>query len=127
MADETKNIEMEQDEDLVMLEDMDGNEIPFHYITTLEHNGKEYVYLQAVATEEDEDDGAIEIYELETVIENGEEFDSLLPVEESEYEVLYAKLIEAINAEIDDCNCGDEECSCGEGECTCGDDCDCHN
>lgn len=118
MAEETKNIEQELEDEVVMLLDEEGNEIPFHYITTLEHEGKEYVYLQQ-ATDDEEEGGEIEIYELETVVEDGEEFDSLLPVEEETYELLYAKLIEAINAEAEGCSCG-----CGD-DCDCGDDCTC--
>ncbi len=117
MAEETKNIEQELEDEIVMLQDEEGNEIPFHYITTLEHEDKEYVFLQQ-ATEDEEEGGEIEIYELETIMEDGEEYDSLLPVEEETYELLYAKLIEAINDEAEGCGCGDE-CDCG-GDCTCG-------
>lgn len=115
MAEETKNIEQELEEDIVMLQDAEGNELPFHYITTLEHEGKEYVFLQEAT--DDEEGGEVEIYELETVVEDGEEYDSLLPVEEELYEKLYAQLIEAINAEAEGCSCGgdcEEGCSCGE-------------
>ena len=32
-------------DDVVVLQDENGNDVAFHYITTLEHEGKEYVYL----------------------------------------------------------------------------------
>lgn len=97
----------EHDEDVVVLEDEDGNEIPFHYVTTLEHEGKEYVYLQAA--DADEDDLVIEVFELETVEEDGETYDRLFPVDDDLYEVLYNKLMEEVAHECD----GEEECDCG--------------
>ena len=33
-------------DDVVVLQDENGNDVAFHYITTLEHEGKEYVFLQ---------------------------------------------------------------------------------
>ncbi len=95
----------EHDDDIVMLEDDEGNEIAFHYVTTLEHEGKEYVYLQAA--EADEDDLVIEVFELETVEEDGEAYDRLYPVDDDLYEILYNKLMAEVNAE-----CEDEDCDC---------------
>ena len=96
----------ELEEDVVMLEDEDGNQVAFHYITTLENNGKEYVCLQAA----EDDEACLEIYELESVEEDGEEYDNLLPVDDETYELLYNQLM----AEISDCGdeCDDEDCDC---------------
>ncbi len=125
MSEENKNkcecdceCEHGEEDDVVMLEDEQGNEIAFHYVTTLEHEGKDYVYLQA-ASEDEEDDG-IEIYELETVEGDGdaEGYDSLYPVEDELYEVLYAKLMKLIEEE--GCDCDEEECRCHEDGCDCG-------
>jgi uncharacterized protein YrzB (UPF0473 family) len=93
-------------EDLVVLEDEDGNEIAFHYITTLEHDGKSYVYLQP--SEEAEED-FLEIYELEEGGEGAEGYDNLLPVDDDMYELLYAKLMHEIE-EDGGCDCEDENC-----------------
>ena len=86
-------------DDIVMLQDENGNDIPFHYITTLEHEGAEYVYLQSA---EEEDDLAVEIFELQTVEEDGQLFDTLLPVDDDLYEVLYQKLMQAIVEQSED-------------------------
>lgn len=118
MADQVKDTNQEElDENLVMLEDEEGNEIAFHYITTIEHEGKDYVYLQAANDSEDDEEVALEIYELEELEEDGEKFDSLLPVDDELYEVLYTKLIDALK-EHDEEGCG---CGCGDG-----DSCDCN-
>ena len=82
-----------------MLQDENGNDIPFHYITTLEHEGVEYVYLQSA---EEEDDLAVEIFELQTVEEDGQLFDTLLPVDDDLYEVLYQKLMQVIVEQSED-------------------------
>ncbi len=84
----------EHDDDIVVLQDENGNDVPFHYITTLEHEGNEYVYLQSA--DPDEDDLAVEIFELQTVEEDGEMFDTLLPVDDDLYEVLYTLLMQTI-------------------------------
>lgn len=78
-------------DDVVVLQDENGNDVAFHYITTLEHEGKEYVYLQSA---DDEDDNlAVEIFELQTVEEDGELFDTLLPIDDELYEIMYEKLM----------------------------------
>lgn len=86
-------------DDIVMLQDENGNDIPFHYITTLEYEGAEYVYLQSA---EEEDDLAVEIFELQTVEEDGQLFDTLLPVDDDLYEVLYTELMQMIAQQQDD-------------------------
>ena len=87
----------EHDDDVVVLQDENGNDVPFHYITTLEHEGKEYVYLQSA--DPDEDELAVEIFELQTVEEDGQLFDTLLPVDDDLYEVLYTLLLQTIAEE----------------------------
>lgn len=83
------------EDDVVMLQDEEGNDIAFHFVTTMEHEGKNYVYLQAA--DDDGDDGmVIEIFELESVEEDGEAYDRLFPVEDDLYEILYNKLLEEV-------------------------------
>ena len=77
-------------DDVVVLQDENGNDVAFHYITTLEHEGKEYVFLQSA---DEEDNLAVEIFELQTVEEEGELFDTLLPIDEELYEIMYEKLM----------------------------------
>lgn len=90
------------EDDVVMLQDENGNDVAFHFVTTMEHEGKNYVYLQTA--DEDEDDLVIEIFELESVEEDGEAYDRLYPVEDDLYEVLYNKLLEEVQkqAELED-------------------------
>ena len=84
-----------------MLQDENGNDVAFHYITTLEHEGKEYVYLQSA--DEEDDNLAVEIFELQTVEEDGELFDTLLPIDDDLYEIMYEKLMfELANGSDDD-------------------------
>ena len=100
------------EDDLVILQDQDGNDVKFHYVYNLEHEGKEYVFLQSA---EEEDDETIEIFAVETVEENGEFFDTLDPVDDDLYEVLYEKLLLVASedaCEDDDCECHDEGCDC---------------
>ncbi len=78
-------------DDVVVLQDENGNDVAFHYITTLENEGKEYVYLQSA--DEDDDNLAVEIFELQTVEEDGELFDTLLPIDDDMYEIMYEKLM----------------------------------
>ena len=101
----------EHDSDVVLLQDENGNEVPFHYVYNCEHEGKEYVFLQAA---EDEDE-SIEIFALQTVEEKGEYYDVLDPVDDDLYEVLYEKLLLVASedaCEDDDCECHDEHCDC---------------
>ena len=78
-------------DDVVVLQDENGNDVAFHYITTLEHEGKEYVYL--LSADEEDDNLAVEIFELQTVEEDGELFDTLLPIDDDLYEIMYEKLM----------------------------------
>ena len=93
------------DEDVILLQDEEGNDIPFYYITTLEHDGKEYVCLQQA----DDEDPVVEIFELQEVEENGEPYDHFLPIEDELYELLYNQLLE-LTGEEDDCD--DPDCDC---------------
>ena len=94
------------DEDVVVLQDEDGNDIPFYYITTLEHDGKEFVCLQQA----DDEDPIVEIFELQEVEEDGEPFYNFLPIEDELYDLLYKQLLEVTGEEDDDCD--DPDCDC---------------
>lgn len=87
------------EDDVIMLQDENGNDVAFHFVTTMEHEGKNYVYLQTA--DEDEDDLVIEIFELESVEEDGEAYDRLYPVEDDLYEVLYNKLLEEVQKQAE--------------------------
>ena len=95
------------DEDVVMLEDEEGHEIPFYHIATLERDGKEYACLQQA----DDEDPIVEIFELEEVEEDGEFFYNFLPIEDELYEALYKQLEEEVAAMGED-GCDDPDCEC---------------
>lgn len=105
----------EHDDGVVILQDQDGNDVEFHYVYDMEHEGKDYVFLQAANDEEE----VIEIFAVERVVENGEEFDVLDPVDDDLYEVLYEKLLLVASedaCEDDDCECHHEHCGCKHHE-----------
>lgn len=91
------------EESVVMLQDADGNEVAFHLVYDLEHEGKQYVYLQSA----EDDDDVIEIFEVNTVEEDGQFYDLLDPVDDDLYDVLYEKLLLA--ASEDACEDDDDE------------------
>ena len=96
------------DEDVVMLQDDEGNDIPFYYITSLEHDGKEYACLQTA--DENEDDQVVEIFELEEIEEDGEPYYNFLPIDDELYEILFKQLLE-VAGQADD-GCDDPDCDC---------------
>ena len=72
---------MDEEMDIVVFEDEDGNEVEFELLFSFEHQGKEYGVLQPVQEEEAEDDQA-EAYILEIAKdENGEEVFTAVPDE----------------------------------------------
>ena len=99
--------ECEADEDVVMLVDEDGTEIPFYHIATLDHEGKEYACLQQA----DDEDPVVEIFELEEVEEDGDVYYNFLPIDDELYETLYKKLEDEVAA-MTDGECDDPECEC---------------
>lgn len=99
--------ECEADEDVVMLVDEDGTEIPFYHIATLDHEGKEYACLQQA----DDEDPVVEIFELEEVEEDGDVYYNFLPIDDELYETLYKKLEDEVASMTDD-ECDDPECEC---------------
>ena len=103
------------EDDIVMLEDEDGNEIAFHHVATLERDGKEYACLQ----EADDEEAVVEIFELVETEEDGESYYNFLIVDDETYEVLYRQLLEEVAAMNNSCDCDEDGCDCG-------DDCHCH-
>lgn len=95
------------DEDVVMLEDEDGNEIPFYHIATLEKDGKEYACLQQA----DDEDPIVEIFELQEVEEGEEVYYNFLPIDDDLYDALYKQLEEEVKAMSED-ECDDPDCDC---------------
>lgn len=86
-----------EEEDVVMLEDEEGNQIAFYHIATLERDGKEYACLQQA----EDEDPIVEIFELEEVEEDGDVYYHFLPIDDELYDALYTQLEKEI-AELDD-------------------------
>ena len=95
------------DEDVIMLEDEEGNQYPYYHVATIDYDGKEYACLQEA---DDVDDPAIEFFELEEVEQDGEFYYNLLPVDEELYDVLEQKLADLVNEQSDECD--DPDCDC---------------
>lgn len=95
------------DEDVVILQDEDGNEIRFYHIATLERDGKEYACLQ----EADDEDPIVEIFELEAVEEDVDVYYNFLPIDDDLYEALYKQLEEEVASMSED-DCDDPNCKC---------------
>lgn len=103
-----------ESDDVVVLQDEDGNDVTFHYVYNCTHEGKEYVFLQAA----EDDDESLEIFSFETVKKGDDFYDVLDPVDDDLYSILYDKLLLAAS---EDC-CEDGDCHCHEDHCDC--DCD---
>lgn len=65
----------EDDSTIILLEDEDGNEIPFEFLDLIEYENSEYVVLLALEeSEEDEEDDEVVILKLETTTEEEESY-----------------------------------------------------
>ena len=73
---EFDNIEMEEFDNIVVLNDEEGNECEFEFLDLIEYEGKEYVVL--LPTEEDDEAGEVVILKIEpTEDENTEAYASV--------------------------------------------------
>ena len=106
---ETKDLEMELDE-VIVLEDEDGNEFELELVDTLEHNGITYYALfPAVAEDEetgepldvDADDEEYGLVIMKTIVDNGEEILST-PDSDEELEEVYNLFMERFFEEEDE-------------------------
>lgn len=125
---EDMNNELEEgfeldEEEVIVLEDGDGNEVKFNHIATLDYKDDWYILLQPVELGDLEEDEMI-IFRIESD-ENGD--DVYVPLEdEEEMNAVYEEYVKL--AEEDECDC--EECGCEDCDCDhehddhC--DCSCH-
>ncbi len=88
----------EQDDNIIILTDEEGQDVEFQYVTTLERDGSEYVVLMLLDQEEaDEDDGEVVILKIETD-EDGEDF--YVSIDDDELsDSLFEEFIELIEDE----------------------------
>ena len=73
----------ELDDNIVVLNDEEGNEVQFEFLDLVELDDEEYVVLLPVAEEGEEEDGEVVILKLEDTDEDSEE-ESYVGVEDEE-------------------------------------------
>ena len=127
---------MEEERDVVVFSDDDGNEFELEVIDYFDYEDQEYAVLVDPNTAENEaekeDEADTEVYIMKIVV-NGE-YEEFLPADEDKMEVLSA-IVEQRFEQWDeecDCDCEHEECDCGceheendAHDCGCG--CGCHD
>ena len=112
---------MEEERDVVVFSDDDGNEFELEVVDYFDFEDQEYaVLMDPEVLDSEEEDVETEVYIMKIVI-NGE-YEEFLPADEDKMEQL-SKIVEQRFEEMDEeCDC---DCDC-EGECDCEDDaCDC--
>lgn len=112
---------MEDERDIVVFSDDDGNEFELEVIDYFDHEDQEYAVLVDPATcecSEDECDCETEVYIMK-VVENGD-MEEFLPADEDKMEALSAIVEERLAQMDEECEC-DCDCDCdNESGCGCG-------
>lgn len=119
MADE-KELFDEESDDIITLVDMDGKDVDFYHIATIDYKEKWYIFLQPVEPMEGIAEDEVIIYEL-GIDEDGD--DKFIPIEDEE---LLNEVFEEYLKEAECCDCDgecDEDCDCGCNGCKLG-ECD---
>ena len=100
MTDELNSVMPEEEDNIVELTDEDGNVVKFEYLSTVPHEGAEYVVLMVLSENGEEpetDDGEVVILQIEQD-ENGE--DMYVSVEDDDIcQAVFDKFMEAMDAE----------------------------
>lgn len=116
---------MDEERDVVVFVDDDGNEFELDVIDYFEHEDQEYAVLMDLSAlsdcecEEECDCGQQDVYIMKVVV-NGE-MEEFLPADDDKMDVLAAIVEQRLSEECDcSCGCEDDDCGCG-----CGCDCDC--
>lgn len=114
---------MEEERDLVVFSDDEGNEFELEVVDYFEHEGQEYAVLVDPGSYDEEGDAedeenAAEVYIMKVIV-NGE-YEEFLPADEDKMEALSAIVEEMFDewesgdGDGDGCSCG---CGCGEDDC----------
>ena len=90
---------MDEEMDILVFSDEDGNEIEYELHFTFEHKSREYAVLLEVAAAEQEDEGLQDLFLVEVVQKNGEE--EFIAVEESEMDELTVRVEEIFAEEME--------------------------
>ena len=101
MADMDDRDGLEGEEDrIVVLQDEDGNDVPFEHIKTLTHKGGTYILLEAQQDMEDCLQGESIILKIEQD-ENGDDIYATIE-DEAEYEAVFKKCMAALEEQEDE-------------------------
>lgn len=122
MAQEQMDNEMELDEEVIVLENEDGEEVKFNHIATIDYKDEWYIFLQPVELGDLEDDEVL-IFKIEED-ENGN--DLYIPLEDEELiQAVYAEYVKEWEENGGECDCECEDCDCEDCSTHCDDHCDC--
>ncbi len=108
---------MEEERDVVVFSDDEGNEFELEIVDYFDYEEQEYAVLIDPETAGDEAEQDTEVYIMK-IVENGE-YEEFLPADEDKMDAL-TEIVEKRFEEWDE----DDECECDD-ECCCGGDCDC--
>lgn len=105
MNENDENMEMNGEEELnniIILNDENGEEVPFEFLDVIEYEGEEYVVLLPVEDEEDESEEAGEVVILKIEDTDSEEEESYVSVEDEDtlnkvFEIFKEKFREEFN------------------------------
>ena len=99
MADMDKRdaLDGEEEDRIVILQDEDGNDVPFEHIKTLTHKGGAYILLEAQQDMEDCLQGESIILRIEQD-DNGDDMYATIE-DEAEYQEVFQKCLEALDEE----------------------------
>lgn len=101
MADQDKRDQLdEQDDPIVILQDENGNDVPFEHLMTLAYKGANYILLEAQQDMEDCLQGESIILKIEQD-ENGDDIYATIE-DEAEYQAVFEQCMEALDDEDDD-------------------------
>ncbi len=78
------NLDGEELDNIIVLNDEDGNEVKFEFLDLVELDDEEYVVLLPVAEEGEEDDGEVVILKLEDNDDEDSEEESYVSVEDED-------------------------------------------
>ena len=97
MTDHENNTPADMDDNLVVLQDEDGNDITFEHLMTLEYKGSSYILLEAQQDMEDCLQGESIILRIEQD-DNGDDMYATIE-DEAEYQEVFQKGLEALDEE----------------------------
>ena len=121
MAQDMQDNDYELDEEVIVLENEDGEEVKFQHIATIDYQDECYIFLQPVELGDLEEDEVL-IFRIDTD-EDGN--DLYVPLED---EALIQKVYDEYVKEWEEnsgCDCSDEDCDCDECETHCDGHCHC--